>query len=215
MTSLNLPINLDLDPVIALKQLCEEYPEQMVITTSLGLEDQALIDLIARNNIPVKLLTLDAGRLFPATYSLLDRTKSKYDIHIKSVFHVKLSLEEYLNEQGMNSSYSSVDCRKTCCKIRKIDPLFRAVKDAKFWFTGLRADQSENRSSIPRVERDAMTGLIKFNPILDWNEHQLQSYIKSHSVPINTLHRKGYPSIGCAPFTRAIQPEEHPRSGRW
>ena len=206
MTSLTLPIKLDLDPIIALKQLCEEYPEQVVFTTSLGLEDQALTDLIARNNIPVRLVTLDTGRLFPETYSLLDRTKSKYAIEVKSVFPDTLSLEEFVNEQGMNSIYSSINCRKTCCKIRKIDPLFRALNEAKVWVTGLRADQSENRSSIPRVERDAMTGLIKFNPLLDWNDHQLQSYINSHSVPTNTLHRKGYPSIGCEPCTRAIQP---------
>jgi phosphoadenosine phosphosulfate reductase len=174
-----------------------------------------LTDLIARNNIPVRLVTLDTGRLFPETYSLLDRTKSKYAVEVKSVFPDTLSLEEFVNEQGMNSIYSSIDCRKTCCKIRKIDPLFRALKEAKVWVTGLRADQSENRSSIPRVEKDAMTGLIKFNPLLDWNDHQLQSYINSHSVPTNTLYRKGYPSIGCEPCTRAIQSDEHPRAGRW
>ena len=215
MTSLPLSVKLDLDPVKALKQLCEKYPEQVVFTTSLGLEDQVLTDLIARNNIAVRFVTLDTGRLFPETYSLLNRTSSKYDLKIKSVFPDTLSLEEFVNDQGMNSIYKSIDCRKTCCRIRKIDPLFRGLEGVKVWVTGLRADQSENRASLPRIEKDSMTGLIKFNPLQDWSDFQLQYYINSNSVPTNTLHRKGYPSIGCEPCTRAITEEEHPRAGRW
>ena len=214
MTSRSTLINLDLDPVIALKELCDKYPEQVVFTTSLGLEDQALTDLIARNNIPVRLVTLDTGRLFPESYNLIDRTKSKYNIEIQSFFPDTLSLEEFVNTQGMNSIFKSLECRKTCCKIRKIDPLFRALEGAKVWVTGLRADQSLNRSTLPRIDKDSMTGLIKFNPLVNWSDFQLQSYINSHSVPTNSLHRKGYPSIGCEPCTRAIQPEEHPRAGR-
>jgi phosphoadenosine phosphosulfate reductase len=174
-----------------------------------------LTDLIARNNIKVRLATLDTGRLFPETYSLLDRTRAKYDIDIKSYFPDTLSLEEFVNENGMNSIYKSISCRKSCCKIRKIDPLFRALEGAKIWVTGLRADQSENRAELPRIEKDAFTGLVKFNPLVDWNDLQLHSYLNSNSVPTNTLHRKGYPSIGCEPCTRAIAPEEHPRAGRW
>jgi len=215
MTSQPLPLNLNVDPIIALNELCELYPEQVVFTTSLGLEDQALTDLIARNNIKVRLATLDTGRLFPESYSLLDRTRAKYDIDIKSYFPDTLSLEEFVNENGMNSIYNSIDCRKTCCKIRKIDPLFRALEGAQIWVTGLRADQSDNRATLPRIEKDSFTGLVKFNPLVDWNDLQLHSYLNSHSVPTNTLHRKGYPSIGCEPCTRAITTEEHPRAGRW
>ena len=130
MTSLPLSVKLDLDPVKALKQLCEKYPEQVVFTTSLGLEDQVLTDLIARNNIAVRFVTLDTGRLFPETYSLLNRTSSKYDLKIKSVFPDTLSLEQFVNDQGINSIYKSIDCRKTCCRIRKIDPLFRGLEGA-------------------------------------------------------------------------------------
>jgi phosphoadenosine phosphosulfate reductase len=215
MTSQPLPLNLNVDPIIALNELCELYPEQVVFTTSLGLEDQALTDLIARNNIKVRLATLDTGRLFPESYSLLDRTRAKYDIDIKSYFPDTLSLEEFVNENGMNSIYNSIYCRKTCCKIRKIDPLFRALEGAQIWVTGLRADQSDNRATLPRIEKDSFTGLVKFNPLVDWNDLQLHSYLNSHSVPTNTLHRKGYPSIGCEPCTRAITTEEHPRAGRW
>ncbi len=154
MTSRSTLINLDLDPIIALKELCDKYPKQVVFTTSLGLEDQALTDLIARNNIPVRLVTLDTGRLFPESYNLIDRTKSKYNLEIQSFFPDTRTLEEFVNTQGMNSIFKSIDCRKTCCKIRKIDPLFRALEGAKVLVTGLRADQSQNRSTLPRIDKD-------------------------------------------------------------
>jgi phosphoadenosine phosphosulfate reductase len=198
-----------------LEELCKEYPDQVVFTTSLGLEGQALTDIIARNNIKVRLVTLDTGRLFPETYNLIDRTKSKYGIEIKSYCPDTMSIEDFVNENGMNSMFNSVECRKTCCRIRKIDPLYGALEGAKIWVTGLRNDQSENRADLPRIERDSLTGLIKFNPIIDWSDFELQSCINSNSVPTNTLHRKGYPSIGCEPCTRAITSDEHPRAGRW
>jgi len=215
MTSQFLSIKLSADPIVALKELCKEYPEQVIFTTSLGLEDQALTDIIARNNIKVRFATLDTGRLFPETYNLIDRTKSKYGIEIKSYFPDTMSIEGFVNENGMNSIFNSVDCRKTCCRIRKIEPLHRALDGSKIWVTGLRNDQSENRADLPRIEKDSLTGLIKFNPIIDWSDFELQAYINSHSVPTNTLHRKGYPSIGCEPCTRAITSDEHPRAGRW
>jgi phosphoadenosine phosphosulfate reductase len=198
-----------------LEELCKEYPDQVVFTTSLGLEGQALPDIIARNNIKVRLVTLDTGRLFPETYNLIDRTKSKYGIEIKSYCPDTMSIEDFVNENGMNSMFNSVECRKTCCRIRKIDPLYRALEGAKIWVTGLRNDQSENRADLPRIERDSLTGLMKFNPITDWSDFELKSCINSNSVPTNTLHRKGYPSIGCEPCTRAITSDEHPRAGRW
>lgn len=204
------------DPTTGLRQLCDLYPEQVVFTTSLGLEDQALTDLIARNNLPVRLVTLDTGRLFPETYDLIDRTRAKYrDLDFRSVFPDTQSLEAFVNSQGMSAIFQSIDARKTCCRIRKIDPLHRALEGAKVWVTGLRAAQSDNRASLPRLERDPLTGMLKFNPLVEWTDAQLETYIHSNSVPTNPLHRKGFPSIGCAPCTRAVLEGEHPRAGRW
>ena len=211
-----LPLLVSTDAVTALRQLCEQFPEQVVFTTSLGLEDQALTDLISRHELPVKLVTLDTGRLFPETYDLIDRTRSKYrNLDLTSYFPDTASLEEFVNEQGMSAIFRSLEARKTCCRIRKIDPLKRALDGAAVWVTGLRAAQSDNRASLPRLERDGMTGLIKFNPLLDWTDAELDTYVNSNSVPTNPLHRKGFPSIGCAPCTRAVLEGENPRAGRW
>jgi len=211
-----LPLLVSSDPVTGLRQLCEQYPEQVVFTTSLGLEDQALTDLIARNNLPVQLVTLDTGRLFPETYDLIDRTRSKYPgTPLRSFFPDTATLEEFVNAQGMSAIFQSLQARKECCHIRKIAPLKRALDGAAVWVTGLRAAQSDNRASLPRIERDGMTGLVKYNPLVDWSDAQLETYIHSHGVPTNPLHRKGFPSIGCAPCTRAVLEGEHPRAGRW
>ena len=156
-----MPHLVSTDAVTALRQLCEQYPEQVVFTTSLGLEDQALTDLIAQHDLPVRLVTLDTGRLFPETYDLIDRTRSKYrNLDLVSFFPDTASLEEFVNEQGMSSIFRSIDARKTCCRIRKIDPLKRALEGATVWVTGLRAAQSDNRASLPRLERDGMTDLL-------------------------------------------------------
>ena len=205
-----LPHLVSTDAVTALRQLCEQYPEQVVFTTSLGLEDQALTDLIAQHDLPVRLVTLDTGRLFPETYDLIDRTRSKYsNLDLVSFFPDTASLEEFVNAQGMSSIFGALTPERRC-RIRKIDPLKRALEGAAVWVTGLRAAQSDNRASLPRLERDGMTGLIKFNPLLDWTDAELDTYINSHGVPTNTLHRKGFPSIGCAPCTRAVLEGEHP-----
>ncbi|PCJ80229.1 MAG: phosphoadenylyl-sulfate reductase [Bacteroidetes bacterium] len=215
MTSPSIPFNLHADPVTALKELCDTYPEGVVFTTSFGIEDQVLTDLISRNNIKVKLATLDTGRLFSETYDLIDKTKSRYGIEIKSYFPDTLSLEEFVNSQGMNSIFKSLENRKECCKIRKIDPLLRSLKNSNVWVTGLRMEQSDNRSNLSRISVDSLSGLLKFNPLLSWTDSEINQYIEKHNVPINTLHKKGYPSIGCAPCTRAITIDEHPRAGRW
>jgi len=215
MTSPSIPFNLNSDPVLALKELSNNYPEGVVFTTSFGIEDQVLTDLISRNNLNIRLATLDTGRLFTETYDLIDRTKSRYGIEIKSYFPDTLSLEEFVNSQGMNSIFKSIDNRKACCKIRKIKPLLRALKDSSVWVTGLRMEQSDNRSKLSRISIDSLSGLLKFNPLLSWSDVEIQEYIEKHNVPINSLHKKGYPSIGCAPCTRAISIDEHPRAGRW
>ena len=145
-----LPHLVSTDAVTALRQLCDQYPEQVVFTTSLGLEDQALTDLIARHDLPVRLVTLDTGRLFPETYDLIDRTRSKYrNLDFISYFPDTATLEEFVNEQGMSSIFRSLDARKACCRIRKIDPLKRSLEGAAVWVTGLRAAQSDNRASLP------------------------------------------------------------------
>jgi len=215
MTSPSIPFNLHSNYVTALRELCELYPEQVIFTSSFGLEDQVLTDIIYRNNLKVKIATLDTGRLFPETYDLIDKTKSRYGIKIDTYFPDTLSLEKFVNNQGMNSIFKSVEDRKTCCQIRKIDPLFRALEDSKIWVTGLRMDQSENRSDLPRIEIDSLSGLYKFNPLISWSDSDLNEYVKKYNVPINTLHKNGYPSIGCAPCTRVVSANEHPRSGRW
>ncbi len=215
MTSQTIPLNLHADPVMALTELCEAHPKGIVFTTSLGLEDQILTDIICRNNLPVKIVTLDTGRLFAETYELIDKTKSRYRVQIDSFFPETLSLEEFVNEQGMNSIFKSVESRKECCRLRKISPLLRSLAGAEVWVTGLRSDQSDNRNDLPRIELDSLSGLLKFNPLLTWSDSDLEKYIEKYNVPTNTLHKKGYPSIGCAPCTRAVAENEHPRAGRW
>ena len=215
MTSQSIPFNLNSDPVVALMELCETHPEGVVFTTSLGLEDQILTDIICRNNLPVRIATLDTGRLFPETYDLIDKTKAKYKVQIDSFLPETLSLEEFVNDQGMNAIFKSVESRKTCCRLRKIKPLLRSLDGAEVWVTGLRADQSDNRNNLPRIELDSLSGLLKFNPLLTWSDADLENYLEKHNVPINSLHKKGFLSIGCEPCTRAVTDGEHPRSGRW
>ena len=215
MTSQSIPFNLNSDPVMALQELCKTHPEGVVFTTSLGIEDQILTDIICRNNLPVRIVTLDTGRLFPETYDLIDKTKARYKVKIDCFFPETLSLEAFVNEQGMNSIFKSVESRKNCCHLRKIDPLLRALEGAKVWVTGLRADQSDNRNNLPRIELDSLSGLLKFNPLLTWSDADLENYTEKHNVPINALHKKGFPSIGCQPCTRAVAEGEHPRAGRW
>jgi phosphoadenosine phosphosulfate reductase len=215
MTSPSIPFNLHSNSIKALKELCELYPKQVIFTSSFGLEDQVLTDIICRNKLKVKIATLDTGRLFTETYDLIDKTKSRYGVKIDTYFPDTLSLEKFVNNQGMNSIFKSVEDRKTCCQIRKIAPLFRALEDSKVWVTGLRMDQSANRSDLSRIEIDSLSGLLKFNPLISWSDSDLNEYVKKYNVPINTLHKIGYPSIGCAPCTRAVATDEHPRAGRW
>jgi phosphoadenosine phosphosulfate reductase len=215
MTTPSIPLNLNSDPAMALMELCKTHPGGVVFTTSFGLEDQILTDIICRNNLPVRIVTLDTGRLFPETYNLIDKTKAKYKVAIDSFLPETSSLEEFINEQGMNSIFKSVESRKKCCRVRKILPLLRSLKGSKVWVTGLRSDQSDNRNNLPRIELDALSGLLKFNPLLTWSNSDLENYVEEYNVPINVLHHKGFSSIGCEPCTRAVADGEHPRAGRW
>ncbi len=203
------------EPAAFLKAIMQVVPGKAVFTTSLGAEDQVITHLIARHQLPVHLATLDTGRLFDETYQLLQRTETRYKLRIAVYYPDTSALETLVSTQGINGFYDSVDNRKRCCHVRKVQPLQRALAGAQVWITGLRKEQSENRSDLPPVEWDASHGLYKVHPLLDWTDAQLWAYIKAEHIPYNPLHDNGYPSIGCAPCTRAVLPGEPTRAGRW
>lgn len=191
------------------------FPGQIVFSTSLGQEDQVITDAICRNNIPIRIFTLDTGRMFPETYDLLDKTVARYKSPIEIYFPETSDIEAYVREKGINAFYESVENRKLCCGIRKVKPLNRALQGAKVWITGLRAEQSPNRKTMNMIEWDEERALYKFNPLLNWSYPAVLEYLENYFVPSNPLHEKGFISIGCAPCTRAIEPGEDPRAGRW
>lgn len=184
-------------------------------SSALGIEDQVITHLIARQNLPIEIFTLDTGRLFQESYDLLDLTRTKYKISIKTYFPNNQQVEKLLTEKGPNSFYTSVENRKECCFIRKVEPLKRALDGTAVWITGIRAEQSANRGQMELVEWDDQHKVIKYNPLLSWSEQEVLKFVDENKVPVNTLHKKGFPSIGCAPCTRAIAAGEDPRAGRW
>ena len=195
--------------------LANEYKDKVVFSTSFGQEDQVITALIAENNLPVTIFTLDTGRLFQETYDVFHKTLKKYEIDIKTYFPEAIAVEDLLNKKGPNSFYESVENRKECCFIRKVAPLTKALKGNSIWITGLRAEQSENRNDLAAFEYDANFKLIKFNPLLKWTLKEVEDFLENNNVPQNVLHKKGFVSIGCAPCTRAITPGEDIRAGRW
>ena len=199
----------------SLKQVTDLFPGGVVFSSSLGQEDQLLTDVICRNNLPVKIFTIDTGRLFNETYELLDRTTARYKTPIQVYFPEAADVETFVAGKGINSFYESVDSRKQCCFIRKVKPLNRALAGAKVWITGLRAEQSGNRKDMPMIEWDEQKQLYKFNPLIRWSYEEMIGYINENNVPYNRLHDQGFISIGCAPCTRAIEPGEDARAGRW
>ena len=199
----------------AIRIIAELFPGKVVFSSSLGQEDQVITDAIFKNNIPVKIFTLDTGRLFNETYELLDRATARYKNDIKVYFPDSADVEEFVSKKGINSFYESVENRKSCCFIRKVKPLNRALEGAKVWITGLRAEQSDNRHDMPMIEWSEEKQLYKFNPLINWSYDEMIDYIKKNNVPYNHLHDKGFISIGCAPCTRAIEPGEDARAGRW
>lgn len=184
-------------------------------SSSLGQEDQVLTDMIFRNKLDAEIFTIDTGRLFGETYDLLERTEYRYNAQIKLYFPDAKAVQELVQQRGINGFYHSVENRKSCCEVRKVEPLNRALQGAKVWITGIRSEQSENRSSMRLVEWNEAKGLYKFNPLLHWSYDEILSYIAEHHVPYNKLHDQGFISIGCAPCTRAIEPGEDARAGRW
>ena len=195
--------------------LANEYQDKVVFSTSFGQEDQVITALIAKNELPITIFTLDTGRLFQETYDVFHKTLKKYKIEIKTYFPEANAVEDLLNKKGPNSFYESVENRKECCFIRKVAPLTKALIGNEIWITGLRAEQSENRNDLAFFEYDAHFNIIKFNPLLKWTLEEVQEYIDTNNVPQNALHAQGFVSIGCAPCTRAILPGEDIRAGRW
>lgn len=204
-----------LSAVEAIRRVTTWFPQGVVFSSSLGQEDQVLTDMIYKNALPVKIFTIDTGRLFNETYELLDKTNARYRQNMQVYFPDAADVETFVQENGINAFYESVDHRKSCCFLRKVKPLNRALAGATVWITGLRADQSENRQDMPLIEWDEQRQLYKFNPLIRWSYDDMIRYINEHNVPYNSLHDKGFISIGCAPCTRAIEPGEHPRAGRW
>jgi phosphoadenosine phosphosulfate reductase len=204
-----------LEPVEALALLADTFPGEIVFSSSFGWEDQVLTHMIFSNNIPIKVFTLETGRLFPETYYVWNRTMEIYGKPIHAYYPQHELLEQMVNAKGPNSFYESVENRKECCGIRKVEPLKRALAGNKCWITGIRADQSVSRQDMSNVEWDDQNNLIKFHPLYSWSLDDVKAYVKKYNIPYNTLHDRGFPSIGCAPCTRAVQPGEDFRAGRW
>lgn len=198
-----------------LEIVTELFPDGVVFSSSLGQEDQVITDAVFRNNLPIKVFTLDTGRLFGETYELLEKTIARYKKNIHVFFPDAKDVEEFVLNKGINSFYESIENRKECCHIRKVKPLNRALEGAKVWITGLRAEQSDTRKEMPMIEWLEDKQLYKYNPLLHWSYAEVLDYIREFYVPYNPLHDKGFISIGCAPCTRAIEPGEDPRAGRW
>lgn len=198
-----------------LRLLTGAFPGRVVFSTSFGIEDQVITHHILSADLPISIFTLDTGRLFAETYSVWSNTNEKYQTRIRAFYPDRQALEEYLNEKGPNAFYESVANRKDCCHIRKVEPLRRALAGQAVWITGLRAEQSPERSDLRLIEWDAANGVIKYNPLLHWDAAAVRKYIDENDVPYNTLHDKGFVSIGCAPCTRAIRAGEDFRAGRW
>ncbi|MCC9166839.1 phosphoadenylyl-sulfate reductase [Pontibacter harenae] len=199
----------------SLRLLAKEFEGSIAFSSSLGIEDQLITHYIFSNDIPVRVFTLDTGRLFNETYNLLNRTNSRYDKRIQVYFPKNEAVEKLLTEKGPLSFYQSLEDRKECCFIRKVEPLKRALKGVQLWVTGIRADQSDARQSLQLLEWDEGNQLIKYNPLLHWTLDEVRAAIKKDNVPYNPLHDKGFISIGCAPCTRAVREGDDFRAGRW
>lgn len=193
----------------------KEFKGRIALSSSMGAEDQVITDMIVSIDPNTQIFTLDTGRIFPETYDLIDKTNKKYGISIDVMFPDYKAVQKMVREKGINLFYDSVENRKLCCHIRKIEPLKRAFNDLDVWICGLRREQSVTRYNTQMVEWDDANGLIKLNPLIEWTEKEVWNYIKANDVPYNELHDKGFPSIGCQPCTRAVNPGEDVRAGRW
>ena len=212
-------ISADYDGLVAatkatLERIAADFTPA-VFASSLAAEDMVLTDLILRAKLPVRIFTLETGRLHQETLGMLDRVREVYGYDIEPFRPDPAAVDAYVQQNGLNAFYDSVEMRKECCRIRKVDPLNRALAGQRAWITGQRRAQSATRTELHVQEDDAAHGMAKFNPLADWSEEDVWHYIRSNNVPYNPLHDRGYPSIGCEPCTRAIQPGEDVRAGRW
>jgi phosphoadenosine phosphosulfate reductase len=189
--------------------------EPAALASSLGAEDMVLTDIIAKHAPAIEVFTLDTGRLHAETYRLLQQVTDRYDLRIRVLYPDGEALERLVAEHGINGFFNSVASRKACCGVRKVEPLRRALAGKRAWITGLRRTQGVTRANLPLQEYDAVNGLEKFSPLADWREEEVWAYLHAFDVPYNQLHERGFPSIGCAPCTRAVTPGEDIRAGRW
>ena len=201
--------------VIAVLQQVERDFAPAVLSSSLGVEDQVLTDLIARHVPGIGIFALDTGRLPTETYELLARTEARYRRRVQVYFPATAAVEQYVRFNGINGFFESVTQRKACCEVRKSEPLRRALDGKRGWITGMRREQSVTRTALEASSFDEAHGVRKFNPLADWTQDDVWAYVREHDVPYNLLHDRAYPSIGCAPCTRAVEPGEDLRAGRW
>lgn len=203
-------------PEELLRWSMDNYGLKAGLASSFGVEDMVLIDMISKLGGPITIFTLDTGRLHEETYELMERVRTKYGLEVKTYFPDNKKVEDLIGQKGFFSFRESVENRKECCRIRKVEPLNRALSGLKAWVTGIRRSQGVTRTDIPKVMEDAdHPPLIKINPLAEWSEEQVMNYITENNVPINVLHKRNYPSIGCAPCTRPVEPGEDIRAGRW
>ena len=192
-----------------------EIAGRLVFTTSFGLEDQAIAHAILAQDLPIDIVTLDTGRLFPQTYQVWSETEARYGRRIRALFPTGRGVEAFVAQHGIDGFRSSIEARQSCCAVRKVEPLGRALAGAAGWVTGVRAEQSDERATTPFAAVDPVRGLIKLNPLLDWTRERVVDFVGAHAIPYNPLHDQGFLSIGCAPCTRAVKPGEGERAGRW
>ena len=204
-----------LDAMETLRWAARTFAGGLTVASSLGAEDQVLVHMIARGELDVPVFTLDTGRMFNESYELMARTQAVLGVTITPFFPDAAEVEAMVAEHGINLFYDSVEQRKRCCGVRKVQPLRRALAGKSAWITGLRRAQSVTRTSLETVEWDEQNGLVKISPLADWSEEDVWKYIREHDVPYNALHDRGFPSIGCASCTRAVERGADPRSGRW
>jgi len=195
--------------------LAADYPGQVTFSSSFSFEDQVITHGILSQQLPISIFTLDTGRLFAETYSVWSSTNDRYKTNVKAYYPNQEALQEFVEANGPNAFYASVENRKACCHIRKVEPLKRALAGQKIWITGLRAEHSAARHDLQQVEWDEGNQVVKYHPILHWTTEQVSEYIRKYNIPYNPLHDRGFVSIGCAPCTRAIKPGEDFRAGRW
>lgn len=204
-------------PEIVLEWALDKFSPDVALACSFQAEESVLIDMMSRIcGTDFRIFTLDTGRLNQETYDCMDAIRERYGISVEVYFPDALKVQEMVRTRGLNLFYNSIEERKLCCAVRKVEPLNRALRGLAAWMTGLRREQAVTRTEVRKIELDADHGnIVKINPLVDWSHDDVWNYIYAHNVPFNRLHRQGYPSIGCAPCTRAVQPGEDSRAGRW